>query len=102
MRRSCLQSSTVRREFLKAAFASSLYLAALAMKNLMGISFYALPRTGMRLHSSKAAFRTAVAGLPVGRGIKPDREDASGIGDLLAGRDVVMETAMNLAAAGEN
>ena len=58
-----------------------------------GSQDYPLRRTGMRLHSSNAAFRTAVTGLPFGRGIKPDLEAAAEIGDLLAGRDLAMELA---------
>jgi hypothetical protein len=67
-----------------------------------GSQDYRLPRTGMRLHSSNAAFRTAVTGLPVGRGIVPDREAAPEIGDLLAGRDLPMELAMSMIAAEED
>jgi len=63
---------------------------------------YRLPRTGMRLHSSNAAFRTAVTGLPVGRGIVPDREATVEIGDILTGRDLAMELAMRMILADED
>jgi hypothetical protein len=60
---------------------------------------YPLRRTGMRLRSSNAVYRTAVSGLPPGRGIVPDEEVEPGIEDLIAGRDPVMERALSLAAA---
>jgi hypothetical protein len=63
---------------------------------------YRLRRTGMRLHSSNRAFRTAVTGQPVGRGIIPDRETTAGIEDLLAGRDPAMELAMGMIPAEED
>jgi len=63
---------------------------------------YRLPRTGMRLHSSNAAFRTAVTGLPVGRGIMPDREATAEIGDILTGRDLAMELVMRMILAEED
>lgn len=63
---------------------------------------YRLRRTGMRLHSSNAAFRTAVSGLPVGRGIMPDREATAGIEDILAGRDPVLELALRMITAEED
>jgi hypothetical protein len=56
----------------------------------------------MRLHSSNGAFRTAVAGLPVGRGIMPDREATAEIGDVLTGHDLVMEIAMHMIPAEED
>jgi C-terminal processing protease CtpA/Prc len=62
---------------------------------------YRLPRTGMRLHSSNSVFRTAVTGLPLGRGITPDREVTAGIADLIARRDLAMETATSLIPAEE-
>jgi hypothetical protein len=57
---------------------------------------YRLPRTEMRLHSSTSAFRTAVTGMALGRGIMPDIEVSAGIGDLISKRDPVMERAMSL------
>jgi C-terminal processing protease CtpA/Prc len=63
---------------------------------------YPLPRTGMRLHSSNGAFRTAVTGLPLGRGIMPDGEAATEIGDLLARRDLPMELAVSMIPAEED
>jgi hypothetical protein len=63
---------------------------------------YRLPRTGMRLHSSNGAFRTAVTGLPVGRGIMPDREVTAEIGDILTGRDLAMELALRMIPAEED
>jgi hypothetical protein len=63
---------------------------------------YALRRTGMRLHSSNEAFRTEVSGLPVGRGIMPDREAAPDIGDLIARRDLAMDLALSMIPAEED
>jgi hypothetical protein len=60
---------------------------------------YPLRRTGMRLRSSTHAYRTAVTGFLPGRGIAPDEEVTPKIGDLIAGRDPVMERALSLAEA---
>ena len=58
-----------------------------------------LPHTAIRLRCSTQAFRTAVVGLPLGRGIVPDVEVAPEIGDLIAGRDPVYETAVQVASS---
>jgi hypothetical protein len=52
--------------------------------------------------TSNGAFRTAVTGLPVGRGIMPDREATAEIGDILTGRDLAMELAMRMIPAVED
>ncbi len=58
-----------------------------------------LPHTTMRLRGSTQAFRTAVVGLPVGRGIMPDVEVSPDIGDLIAGRNPVYEAAVKAASS---
>jgi hypothetical protein len=61
-----------------------------------------LPHTAIRLRSSTLAFKTAVAGMPLGRGIVPDVVVTPEIGDLVAGRDPAYEEALKVASgAGE-
>ena len=52
-----------------------------------------------RMLPSNSTFRTAVTGIPLGRGILPDYPVGPTIDDIAAGRDPVMETALGLAAS---
>ncbi len=53
-----------------------------------------LRNTGLRLSNARTVFRTAVEGLPPGRGVFPDERVIDGVDDLLAGRDTVRERAL--------
>ena len=53
-----------------------------------------LPRSGIRVRVPLVLYTMAVEGYPKDRGIVPDFPVAPTIGDVLAGRDVVMERAL--------
>lgn len=53
-----------------------------------------LPRSGIRVRVPLVLYTMAVEGYPKDRGIVPDFPVAPTIGDVLAGRDVVMEKAL--------
>jgi hypothetical protein len=61
---------------------------------------FPLPNTHMRLRSSTMAFKTAVSGMRLRRGIMPDYEVSPSIEDLIARRDTVLLKGLDLAAAG--
>jgi C-terminal processing protease CtpA/Prc len=55
-----------------------------------------LKHTGLRLNLPRRTFATSARCLPKGRGIPPDIEVQPTIHDLIAGRDIVLETAISL------
>jgi C-terminal processing protease CtpA/Prc len=55
-----------------------------------------LPRTGLQVRIPLTLYTLAVEGYPKDRGIVPDVAVAPSIEDLLAGRDVVMDKALQL------
>jgi hypothetical protein len=57
---------------------------------------HVLKHTGLRLNLPRRTFTTSARCLPRGRGIPPDVEVQSTIRELIAGRDVVLETAVSL------
>jgi hypothetical protein len=57
---------------------------------------YVLKHTRLRLNLPRATFATSARCLPPGRGIPPDIEVQPTIDDLIAGRDIVLETAISL------
>jgi C-terminal processing protease CtpA/Prc len=57
---------------------------------------HVMKHTGLRLNLPRRSFATTARCLPIGRGIPPDVEVRPTIHNLIAGRDVVLETAISL------
>lgn len=57
----------------------------------------ALPATGICVRFSTAAYEVAVRGMPAGIGVAPDLPVVPSLGDLVSGRDYILEAALNAA-----
>jgi hypothetical protein len=62
-----------------------------------GARNYTLKNTGIRLYCATRVFQTAVSGMPMGRGLLPDREVIPTLADVLEGIDPAMLRAVELA-----
>ncbi|MFC1572628.1 S41 family peptidase [Candidatus Eisenbacteria bacterium] len=60
---------------------------------------HVLKHTRLRLNLPRRTFATSAKCLPMGRGIPPDIAIQPTIGDLISGRDVVLEKAISLVAS---
>lgn len=60
-----------------------------------------LEHTRLRLSNATTVFRTAVQGLPAGRGVMPDQRVTPDLDDLLAHRDPVLAAAVALVRLGD-